>query len=446
MAKLTEDVKKMLVNKRDELKGIAGDMEITSKIVREHPITDGEIRDLVKLFYQLQHERIAVGNEAYAEIKNAYMEGKEANPLLLLRIQNNLEKMENDIEKFLKYYASKNPVGIWMMSHKGIGGVYAAGLLAYIDIDRCQTAGSIWRYAGITGNPEFDRKQRGKRISYNPDLKVLCWKIGDNFVKVHNKDDAVYGKLYEKQLAFYKQKNEAGGFAERAASILKEKNITDKKQLAALNAGKLTDGHLNSMAKRYAVKIFLSHLFDVWFEYRHGLKPPAPFVQEHLGHVHIIAPPNKELLIPNTTDPAVRYRLISNDNEEFIIRSELTDIDELVIRCRRYIERLTNHYENPSKLKLIKKIYNNDTEEVIFEDVNVDKIITVSNESSNEDTGKKEIVKKTRIPYKVIFNDGTEELFKTSNDPVKFARNKFKNKKDTIDKIINMNDDSVVEI
>ncbi len=45
-------------------------------------------------------------------------------------------------------------------------------------------------------------------------------------------------------------------------------------------------------AQRYAVKLFLAHLHHVWHEIAFGTPPPKPFVIEHMGRAHYIAPPN----------------------------------------------------------------------------------------------------------------------------------------------------------
>lgn len=444
MAKLTNDEKSTIKNKIAEMKEIVRGTDINAKTAKQYPVTDGEINSLVKLFYQLQGQRIAVGNEAYAEVNTAFTNGTEATPFILLHIQNDLEQLEEDISKFLENYAKNNPVGLWMMSHHGIGPIFAAGLLAYIDIDRCQTAGSIWNYAGITGDPEHDRRQRGKKLSYDPGFKVLCWKIGESFQKVSYNENAVYGQLYKEKLAYYKKKNEEGGFAERAKQILSEKIFKDKTTNAykAYSNGKLPDGHMIAMAKRFAVKIFLSHLFDVWFEYRHGLKPPQPFVKEHLGHVHIITPPNKELLIPNSSNnPGTPY-IIKTENGERIIRTNIPDFDEIIIRCNRYIE----HVEAESTIESIK---NKDTGEIIFSNSNPNKTIVEEKSETNKPSSDKAPEtpkeKKVRIPYEVTFSDGTTGTFKSSNaNPINYAKTKYKNTGLDIVRIVNMTTNKVI--
>jgi hypothetical protein len=51
---------------------------------------------------------------------------------------------------------------------------------------------------------------------------------------------------------------------------------------------------LHARAKRYAVKLFLAHLHEVWYREHYKTAPPIPYPIAHLGHAHYIAPPNTE--------------------------------------------------------------------------------------------------------------------------------------------------------
>ena len=42
---------------------------------------------------------------------------------------------------------------------------------------------------------------KGERRPWNAELKVLCWKLGDSFVKVSNKEGALYGRIYRERKA-----------------------------------------------------------------------------------------------------------------------------------------------------------------------------------------------------------------------------------------------------
>lgn len=57
----------------------------------------------------------------------------------------------------------------------------------------------------------------------------------------------------------------------------------------------LPPAHVHARARRWVVKMFLSHMFDVWYELEKGVRPPDPWVIVHGGHVHVIDPPREDL-------------------------------------------------------------------------------------------------------------------------------------------------------
>jgi LAGLIDADG-like domain/Transposase IS116/IS110/IS902 family len=119
-----------------------------------------------------------------------------------------------------------------------------------------------------------------------------CWKLGDSFVKQKGRESDVYGKVYAERKAWELERNERGLYAAQAAASLAEKRITDKDLKATYEAGKLPLGRIELRARRYAVKLFLSHFHWVSYQAHFGTPPPKPFVIERLGHAHFIAPPN----------------------------------------------------------------------------------------------------------------------------------------------------------
>jgi len=127
---------------------------------------------------------------------------------------------------------------------------------------------------------------------WNPALKVLCWKAGESFVKRSGHRHCLYGHLYLAKKEYYLQRNQNGDYADRADALLP---LFDKatESYKALAAGKLPQGHVHAMAKRFAVKIFLSHVHQVMYEYHYRKPAPAPFPIAHLGHVDMIHIPNK---------------------------------------------------------------------------------------------------------------------------------------------------------
>lgn len=318
---------------------ISNDVKNAAKLMSKQ-----EARYLVDSYYAMQKDRIRQGNRS----SQADNSGEPSLAIKWLADQSLL--LEDRVGKMLDYYSAANRVGRWCRENKGIGPIIAAGLLAYIDITRAPTAGHIWSYAGINpdiqwadteankkrlktfldkGNKDeltneeifkvatdfnrnpnnlleyFTDKETGDRLQptledmakylarppFNQNLKVLQWKIGESFVKIQNSKGNHYGLLVLQRKEYETNKNERGDYKELAARILSSKNWQKgTPTFRALNEGKLSTGHIHSRSKRWAVKIFLSHLHEVMYVDHFGTMPPKPFAIEHLGHAHYIPP------------------------------------------------------------------------------------------------------------------------------------------------------------
>ena len=245
-----------------------------------------EARYLVDLYYQMQEYRKASDNQVRQLQKEDNKEPHET----LAFFANNFRTLERNIKSVLQVYAESKPIGQWMLSICGIGPVISAGLMANIDITKVQTAGQIQAFAGLDPTREWNK---GEKRPYNARLKTLCWKIGQCFIKVQNNEEDVYGKIFAIRKAYEIERNEKGELADQAKAKLERFNI--KKTTDAYkwySQGKLPPAHINQRASRYAVKIFLSHLFSVWYEMEHKEKPPKPYAIAILNHTHEIPIPN----------------------------------------------------------------------------------------------------------------------------------------------------------
>ena len=244
-------------------------------------LSDDEARYLVDAYYQMQDDRKRAHNQVRA------MEGEPHITLAWLAEQS--ETLEAQIKRALNIYTDAHPIGVWLKEIYGIGPVIAAGLLAHIDITRAPTAGHIWRYAGLDPTSKWEK---GTKRPWNASLKTLCWKAGQSFMKFSNQDECFYGKLYRERKAYEQGRNDAGGNAEVAAQILATKKFrADTDAVKHLSAGKLPPAQIDARARRYAVKIFLSHLQAHWYEHHYGTPAPAPFAIAHMGHAHMIPIP-----------------------------------------------------------------------------------------------------------------------------------------------------------
>lgn len=313
-------------------------------------LTDHEARFLVDTYYQMQKNRIRTGNQITSLEKD-----QEPNSTLRWLFSES-DLLENNIKAMLDSYSMGSIVGQWSRLQSGIGPVLAAGLLAHIDIKQAPTVGHIWNFAGLNPKMKWTSNEEAteivnrisqvigkgnidelislvaietgvsstvlrKRIAWqlgdeekkitkahviaavctrpwNAALKTLCWKIGESFVKVSGKEEALYGQLYKMRKELELQKNEAGDLKEAAEKALSLKNYsrdTDAKK--CYTAGKLPPAHIHARAKRYAVCIFLSHWHEIAYEASTGEKPPKPFAISILGHGHYIDVPNREILL-----------------------------------------------------------------------------------------------------------------------------------------------------
>lgn len=267
-----------------------------------------EARVLVDTYYQLQDFRIASTNQVRSILK-AQEETSEEPHETLAFFGDQFKTLEKQIQSALDHYSSSLALGVWAREHIGIGPVIAAGLLAHIDVTKAPSASSVWRFAGYAPG---QKKQKGVKRDWNADLKVLCWKMGDSFVKFSGREDCFYGKLYRNRKEFelirdaqvqgpFKTKEglpalEAveiagwwfqGGNSTAAAETLATTNFQDKATIERYQSGKLPDGRLDMRARRYAVKRFLLHYWEAAYWLQYGTEPPHPYVQEHLGHVHM---------------------------------------------------------------------------------------------------------------------------------------------------------------
>lgn len=220
------------------------------KTNKQISIPKTQIRFVVDRYYQTQEHRIALQGQI-----RAIRELKEDTTVLEGYFKQ-FYAIEKGIAKDLKHYFEEQPMCGWLKKCKGIGPVFGSVLMALIDVEKAQHISSIWEYCGLDPN---QKRIKGQKINYNPFLKKTCWLIGKSFIKSKGR----YRKLYDQYKEDYKKK------------FPNEVEIKDK------NGKKIktnyTKGHLDSMARRKAVKMFLS---DYWVENRRQLglplTPPYP--------------------------------------------------------------------------------------------------------------------------------------------------------------------------
>jgi hypothetical protein len=300
MDKLTKEIRNTLID----------------KIVKSHELSSAEIADSVALYYDAQELRIGWANKRRTEhpeepapedvITSEQAEALPMRSWFHYWLNAGERVIYAKLADWIK--SAESPVEAkWAYSQIGIGPIIAAGLAAHIDVTRAEHVSSLWKFAGLA--PGFDRRQKGVKLPYNARLKVLCFKLGESFVKVSGKDGATYGHLYAQFKKEEINRNEAGFYREAAKRELAGKTFkNDNATRKRLMEGKLSDAHLHARAKRRTVKLFLSHLWVRAREAR-GLPVSDPYsigILKHDGKIEPSATRN-----PNPSSEPKRGRKTS---------------------------------------------------------------------------------------------------------------------------------------
>lgn len=255
-----------------------------------------EARYFVNAYYDMQDYRIAAANQ-----QRKLNEGEEPSEFMTW-FNAQLVVLENQIKAVLDKWSAAQDMGMWAREICGIGPVFAAGLLANIDIAKAPTVGHIWRYAGLDPTSKWGK---GEKRPWNANLKRLCWLMGESFVKVSGNKNDVYGKLYLKRKEYEHERDDRGYNAEECKRRLAE---DDKKPKARrmdadlrklLATGQLPDKAHHERAKRWAVKQFLADWHGEAYRRHFGQEPPLPYPIAHMGHAHLRTPPKQKKSKPS---------------------------------------------------------------------------------------------------------------------------------------------------
>jgi hypothetical protein len=276
-------------------------------------LNDDAARYLVDTYYDMQHDRI----RAAGQIRAVETEPPNA---VVSWLSSSFEILEEGIKSALNQYTLNHKMGSWMREVYGIGPVLSAGLLAHIymgkwcsvchgrnraDCKRRQedkkfnvaphgyqeeislpTTGRIWQFAGIAGDDQKPWKQ-GEKRPHNARLKTLTWKVGQSFMKFSGSPKCYYGKLYQTQKTKYQTNNLA--FQYRTKALMLSANVgRETEAWKSYSKGVLSPGHIDAMARRWVVKLFLAHMHDEWYSRVFGKAPPSPYPMAVLGHTHFI--------------------------------------------------------------------------------------------------------------------------------------------------------------
>lgn len=178
----------------------------------------------------------------------------------------------------------------WLSKIKGIGTCLAGGVISWFDPYKADTPSGFWRYAGLdVVKGKAPRRQKGVRTHFNPKLKTLCWKIARQFVL----QGAFYRDLYDR---FKDQLTERmGAYIDNPQLCPRYGECIEKLKARAERTKRKTKkvpckAHINNMAMRKTVKVFVAHLWEKWREIE-NLPTRPPYAIEQLKHKSYLKPP-----------------------------------------------------------------------------------------------------------------------------------------------------------
>jgi len=312
------------------------------------PGLQGEIRIKVKTLYALQKNRIQAELRIQALVRAKILTDFRSHSLHFW-LNEHVLGLEKTIEKDVALLVKDFPIWKqWLKSVHGVGPRLAGSFIAGIgDIARFSSISALTAYCGYDvrdycqndkcGKPIVDSarpyaatldkkelkgycscekpnifkmapyRKQGYKANWHQFLRMSLYKLGESFQK-QDPDKCLYTRLLLQKKAFYRQQHPEWQFCYKCgAKLLQQDGLPDKcsKKGCAGNHGGIkhpfkkdrsgdpvyiySKGHLQMMARRYACKIFLQHLWLKWREIE-GLAVSEPWILAHGGHVNFIAP------------------------------------------------------------------------------------------------------------------------------------------------------------
>ena len=217
-----------------------------------------------------------------------------------------LKDLEDYVDGRVAYLIKAHAAYPWFSRVKGVGGENIAKVVAPINIERAKTISALWKFAGFSVEDGIAprRVKGGGKLSYNSQLRSMCWRLATSLKRAKGKFYAYY--LNEKDKYCERFENQAYKIlptprgkwvcSNCGASWNTQREITPccsnqqiEKKLRQEPPGVIWVGHLDAMAVRKMIKLFLASLWLVWRE-AEGLPITQPYAIEKKGHTGVISP------------------------------------------------------------------------------------------------------------------------------------------------------------
>lgn len=218
-----------------------------------------------------------------------------------------LKDLEDFVDGRVAYLIQGHPAYPWFSRVKGVGKENIGKVVGPIDIEKANYISSLWKFSGFAPDKEGKAMRRvkgGGKLEYNSQLRSMCWRLATSLKRARGK----FYNYYLKEKDKYQVRFENDGYKilptpvgkwvclNCGASWARKRDIAPccanqhvDKKLREEPPGVIWLGHLDAMAVRKMIKLFLACLWLVWREVE-NLPVSSPYAIDVLKHHSLIEP------------------------------------------------------------------------------------------------------------------------------------------------------------
>jgi protein involved in ribonucleotide reduction len=236
-----------------------------------------EIRMLVQEYIRIQKVRMQ-----YDNVMRGFSHIEMKVPEFFQQQSENLNKYEVELSKKIKQFLEREdqqkiethssyvfPIYSWLKNIKGISHLLSAQLIAFINIEKFDNVAKLWAYCGMAvSNGKAPKRSKGSKINWNPQLRMICYKLGDSFIKQRTpKYRDIYDIEKEKQVKLLGETRHGM----KSKNVMSHSKLKKEEEDHKVNETHIlfvslpqSLGHADMRARRKAVKEFLKDLYIEW--------------------------------------------------------------------------------------------------------------------------------------------------------------------------------------
>lgn len=287
--------------------------ELVSLHLKVQKLRVGRELRLIQLYGVEEYDRVKKKLKTKAKVRNELLDKTRDKDPITVSVYEQLLAVEDSLGNEIKKRAESHPAWPWLQRVKGCGCENTMKVIGLIDSMRerveitkdeyerlkkegvdvvernlggrkvyyrftgrrglaaFSTVSKLWKFAGMhVVDGHAPRRTKGAVLDWNCELRTMCWRLARSLIRARGVYYQEYLKAKEGYLARFKGK------------------IVKSKKGVKVPEGYISLKHLDNMAVRKMIKLWLAHLWEVTRR-KQGLPVRASYVVEKLGH-HYIPP------------------------------------------------------------------------------------------------------------------------------------------------------------